>query len=1024
MIIFALFLLIKVIFGNTNLTDKHDLLNQASFILDDKDKNLPRAEIERAIALLHDASREKIQKADVKLAIFYLFGKSPFFPPNYHLCSKVVDECKEAECIFIKGLLIEHSLYSNDSSPYNDENCQNNQFEKIDSEKSSDKLLQSSLNHEEVVNKEKEANALYYMAALAGSRSALLTLGNMYAKGNGLPKDCLKARDLLFPVASALAERMAKERIRTFPRQYSLKEDPIRAMETLSIPTDSPGDQRAKDTLEFYIHNSDEEDPESLFFLGQVYYTGIGGTNRNFDLARNYFERAAKAGSASAEAYLGQMDFYGEGCENGTPNLRRAYHSLRRAARKNSATGLNGMGLFYWHGMGEVVPDLHEALKYFRLAASMDSPEASYNLGKVLSLIDPIANENAIFETFLEGLRRGFVICGYELAKLYISRPEGCGMCVSLLQNFLSKHNIVSILEEANSFYNEGLVEYAFPRYLYLAQQGFTVAQYNLAFMLNRIASKKNFNRLSQIEVVSLYRRAFHWWSRLSVTTSEAKRKMGDYFFYGLGIPKSPKTAAALYYAAGVTHSQIENGIEFKQNVQALFNLGLMYQFGMGLDRDLYMARKYYQMATMISHSALKKQPNPIDSDGLYVPDDRWATFPLSVMIFLLDVEEILLGKTSFLNSLGVFMILFGFLVIVVVILCQFSSCLQIIRGPQNRPPSDTTQTNGETQPLLRVDNDSASASPAHTQTEGILADPKLSSNPSGKIMKLESNIVSSSEYPRSDISKSMNSFSNVSTSQLLKSKEQEIILSKYVDSCDVDNQNLIDSNPMLIGDDSFRSISSLCERGDQRKGIQSSKEGAQGDRSDNGFDLLGSPHLKPHCESSSAKNSKFQNLNYLGGESESNTVNTQSKNNNSDKVSTDVEPLTESLRDKKVGSVSETRDLLSDDASLDYFDGKMSSIISLAQTEQHDDLVPVSTCTTDSVEVGVSSRTELKSTDVGSLDKCVVCNSKILLNDTVENNMIEAEDIGSVQLDESKSACVTDPFDCGDQECPRSKFH
>ncbi|PNH12313.1 Protein sel-1 1 [Tetrabaena socialis] len=61
---------------------------------------------------------------------------------------------------------------------------------------------------------------------------------------------------------------------------------------------------------------------------------------------------------------------------------------------------------------------------------------------------------------------------------------------------------------------------------------------------------------------------------------------MGDAFFYGRGVAQDWVRSAALYYEAYQERS-----------AEAMFNLGFMHEFGVGVPQDLALAKRFYHMA-------------------------------------------------------------------------------------------------------------------------------------------------------------------------------------------------------------------------------------------------------------------------------------------------------------------------------------------------------------------------------------------------------------------------------------------
>lgn len=508
-----------------------ELVGRARTLINDRQSS---SRINEAVTLLEKALELRHPKAAIDLAKLYFFGRTNW-EPDHEKSVVYLDQCEDAECHFMLAVCHFFALGGKTFSPH---------------------------------------HSLAYLASAAegGNTAAGIAMGHAYSQGQWVSKSCVTARDYYFPVATEMARKLEESRQRPSPKLARLTWD----------QTDRQG-QNTQDVIDFYNFNSDPRDANSMLFLGQVYYLGIGGMERDFSLAREYFERAADLGNSTAEGYLGQMDFYGEGIP--APNFREAYNHFRKSARAKGPVGQNGMGLLYWKGI-EVVQDTTEAIKYFKLAAEQDHSEASYNLGRVLYQVDRISNEDKIFGAYLSALRGGFLLAGYELAKMNMEKDLTCSLARFLLQNMLEKHEVLLIMEEAHDFFFSGKHAQALSRYLYCATMGLEVAQYNAAFCLEAMTKGEKENP------TSLRRRALFVWS-LAAEHGDVNSiiRLGDYFYYGWGLEQAEPITAAAYY-----HKAIE-----KKSSLAAYNLGYLHERGIGVPRDYHMAKKYYERALTYS---------------------------------------------------------------------------------------------------------------------------------------------------------------------------------------------------------------------------------------------------------------------------------------------------------------------------------------------------------------------------------------------------------------------------------------
>lgn len=90
-------------------------------------------------------------------------------------------------------------------------------------------------------------------------------------------------------------------------------------------------------------------------------------------------------------------------------------------------------------------------------------------------------------------------------------------------------------------------------------------------------------------------KRALVNWNRAAVQGYHiARLKLGDYYYYGKGTQVDYQQAASHYkYASEISH-----------NPQAMFNLAYMHENGLGLRKDMHLAKRFYDMASETSSEA------------------------------------------------------------------------------------------------------------------------------------------------------------------------------------------------------------------------------------------------------------------------------------------------------------------------------------------------------------------------------------------------------------------------------------
>ncbi|QQP52559.1 Uncharacterized protein FKW44_004745, partial [Caligus rogercresseyi] len=294
-------------------------------------------------------------------------------------------------------------------------------------------------------------------------------------------------------------------------------------------------------------------------------------------LALKYFTRAAEAGNPVAMAYLGKLYLEGFVVEqNNEPpaftlpsravkaNYAIALYYFEKAAEQNWVEGQLQLGNMYYKGLG-VSQNYKTAMKYFFLAS-----------------------------------QSGHILAYHNLAEIYasgIGTLRSCSIAVELYKNVAERGKWGSLFLSAHRDFKEGRYEGAILKYLLLGEAGSEVAQANVALILDRIDSHlfaSNEDDSDDDSNESL-KRALVYWSRSAAQGYSAARvRLGDYYYYGHGTPVDFQTAALHYRIASE-----------QSNAQAMFNLGYMHELGLGMKRDVNLAKRFYDMASESSTDAL-----------------------------------------------------------------------------------------------------------------------------------------------------------------------------------------------------------------------------------------------------------------------------------------------------------------------------------------------------------------------------------------------------------------------------------
>lgn len=388
-----------------------------------------------------------------------------------------------------------------------------------------------------------------------------------------------------------------------------------------------------EDVLEYLHLQSNKGDLKATFGLARLHYDGSRGLKKDYKLAKQYFLEVAReywpnssnkvrkdvpAGTeklaSKAAGYLGRMFLRGEGMAQSFPIAQKWF---TRGISNGDALSQYSLGLMHLNGFG-VKKDVMKAADYFSAAADQDLAVAQTNLGILFLDQGDVATASKYFEL---AIRNSHIEALYYLAEMYdkgVGRDRSCGVAAAYYKIVAEKVEVVwSSLAEAAEAYEEGQTQKAVVGYLMAAEQGSENSQANVAWLLDQSVSKWSFLRWIGKGGERAKRRLFgdtrleliHWTRSARQNNVDSLVKMGDYYLAGGeeqgagggvdagdGGGKSgggwigglaAENAAACYQAAA----------ESLQSAQAMWNLGWMYENGVGMARDFHLAKRFYDQA-------------------------------------------------------------------------------------------------------------------------------------------------------------------------------------------------------------------------------------------------------------------------------------------------------------------------------------------------------------------------------------------------------------------------------------------
>uniref|UniRef100_A0AAV1U638 Uncharacterized protein n=1 Tax=Peronospora matthiolae TaxID=2874970 RepID=A0AAV1U638_9STRA len=449
---------------------------------------------------------------------------------------------------------------------------------------------------------EAAAMTRYYFAALGGDTGAAMALGYKHDTGHGAPKKCESAvRYYEVAADDAVARR---ERNVSLPVMYDLPQRRLKTMAEEQHKRNPPGDSAIVD---YYRFSAEKGDPDSTLSLATLYYYGVRGLTQDLERAALLFQKAYDLGSSEGAYRLGHIYSYGIGVKQ--DNVTAAKY-LQEAVTEGIAAAQNELAHMHLVGKGVEVNELR-AVELFKAAAKQGNMEAFYNLGVLhmrgesamgISLALDHPEYEVAYGFFQVAAHRGHTIASQKVGhmKLHgIGTTRSCKTAVDSFKLVAERGEGERVLAQAYKDYERQDYEAAFMKYAVMALQGYEIAQHNAAYLLDNgflspsspMLSLASSSLVLEAEVVAstalkLYRLA------AQQGNVDADLKIGDYFYYGKGGNPVDFAKASAHYSLASKRS----------NAEATFNLAVMYEHGIGVDRDFYLAKRYFDKAR-VAHS-------------------------------------------------------------------------------------------------------------------------------------------------------------------------------------------------------------------------------------------------------------------------------------------------------------------------------------------------------------------------------------------------------------------------------------
>ncbi|KAI6186433.1 hypothetical protein M3Y98_00132100 [Aphelenchoides besseyi] len=526
----------------------------------------------------------------------------------------------------------------------------------------------------------------YTFSALSGNPLAQMAVAYRTHSGINVAEDC--------DAALAWYRRAARQ----VADKFKLIGSP--AVQRIRLPDEAENVASGSSTLldtnvfSYYKYLAETGDIQAKLALAQLYLTGGKGVPMDLKEAARYFTIAAEAGNAQAYAYLGRM--YLEGTPATPQNNQTALNYFEKAAEKGNMIAQSGLGLMLLNGWG-VTPNPNMAMKMFTLAADQASSDGQFHVAQMYYYgIAVEQNYKIAIKYFQLASQNGHVLALYNLAHMHaagIGVTRSCSLATELLKNVAERGRWAELFLDAFAKYQAKEIDEAAIRYLFLAELGYEVAQTNFAFILDQDEGGRRLFPADQI-----HRRALMYWQRSANQEYAFSRvKLGDYSYYGFGTDVDFVAAANHYKIAANGH----------QNAQAFFNLAYMHEQGLGVTRDLHLAKRFYDLAAETATEAFFPVALALIKLRLLFFYDYFVESPISYLPSLKFLDDTL-GPHWDLYAMSAF--------IGVIVLVVFNYFTNYYQADQNRRNPTYRIPTQNLNPQRRVENPTANAAQNNEQ--------------------------------------------------------------------------------------------------------------------------------------------------------------------------------------------------------------------------------------------------------------------------------------------------------------------
>lgn len=366
-------------------------------------------------------------------------------------------------------------------------------------------------------------------------------------------------------------------------------ETPINAEEIFTLGHQAFEEKDYEKALPLLRQAAEAGNVDAMVDLGRMYWRGWG-VDTDDSTAVFWFRKAAEQNHAGGQYWMGVMYRDGRGV---TRDYTQAYEWYLKAADQNYADAQYAIGQFYEYGNYNLPQDYNKAYEWYKKAADNGEDGALIAIGQMYAYGRGFEkDEKKALEWYKQAADHGLDSAMIQIGSLYKSQKnfseaekwylkaiEQHGSNSAIAEYYMGNlYSDYDFNESASEAEKEANYEKSWEWYLKSAEDGNANAW-------NTLGSNYfgGYNNVQQSFEKALY----YYQQGAEAGDSSCMMDLAEMYYRGYGVPVSYET----------TIEYLTSAVE-KENFGAYLQLGLLYEYGIGVTKNMTEAQRLYRYVT------------------------------------------------------------------------------------------------------------------------------------------------------------------------------------------------------------------------------------------------------------------------------------------------------------------------------------------------------------------------------------------------------------------------------------------